>query len=45
MIRSAILAFVNHQFENRGVLNTEGGGELPHAFEALLAASSWNGGW
>ncbi len=45
MIRSAILAYVNHQFENRGVLNTEGGGELPHAFETLLAASSWNGGW
>lgn len=45
MIRSAILAYVNHQFENRGVLNTEGGGELPQAFETLLAASSWNGGW
>ena len=45
MVRSAILAYVNHQFENRGVLNTEGGGELPQAFETLLAASSWNGGW
>lgn len=45
MLRSAILAYVNHQFENRGVLNTEGGGELPQAFETLLAASSWNGGW
>lgn len=45
MIRSAILAFVTHQFENRGVLNTEGGGELPQAFETLLAAASWNGGW
>jgi hypothetical protein len=45
MIRSAILAYVTHQFENRGVLNTEGGGELPQAFETLLAASSWNGGW
>lgn len=44
-IRSALLAYVNHQFENRGVLNTEGGGELPQAFETLLAASSWNGGW
>ena len=45
MLRSAILAYVTHQFENRGVLNTEGGGELPQAFETLLAASSWNGGW
>ena len=45
MVRSAILAYVNHSFENRGVLNTEGGGELPQAFETLLAASSWNGGW
>lgn len=44
-VRSALLAYVNHQFENRGVLNTEGGGELPQAFETLLAASSWNGGW
>lgn len=44
-VRSAILAYVNHQFENRGVMNTEGGGELPQAFETLLAASSWNGGW
>lgn len=43
-VRSALLAYVNHQFENRGVLNTEGG-ELPQAFETLLAASSWNGGW
>ena len=45
MARSAILAYVNHQFENRGVMNTEGGGELPQAFETLLAACSWNGGW
>lgn len=45
MIRSAILAYVAHAFENRGILNTEGGGELPQAFETLLAASSWNGGW
>jgi hypothetical protein len=44
-VRSALLAYVNHQFENRGVLNTDGGGELPQAFETLLAASSWNGGW
>lgn len=44
-VRSALLAYVTHQFENRGVMNTEGGGELPQAFETLLAASSWNGGW
>lgn len=44
-IRSALLAYVAHAFENRGVMNTEGGGELPQAFETLLAASSWNGGW
>lgn len=45
MARSALLAFVTHQFENRGVMNAEGGGELPQGFETLLAASSWNGGW
>ena len=45
MIRSALLAYVDHAFENRGILNTQGGSELPQAFETLLAASSWNGGW
>lgn len=44
-IRSAILAYVNHQFENRGVLADGSAVELPQAFETLLAASSWNGGW
>ena len=44
-LKSALLAYVDHAFENRGVLNTDGGGELPQAFETLLAATSWNGGW
>lgn len=45
MIRSAILAYVDHQFNNRGVLASESSTELPQAFDTLLAASSWNGGW
>lgn len=45
MLKSALLAFVDHQFENRGVLATDATAELPQAFETLLAASSWNGGW
>lgn len=45
MLRSAILAYVDHQFNNRGVLASESSVELPQAFETLLAASSWNGGW
>lgn len=45
MLRSALLAYVDHQFNNRGVLATDTAVELPQAFETLLAASSWNGGW
>jgi uncharacterized phiE125 gp8 family phage protein len=45
MIRSAILAFVRHWFDYRGVIAEDGNAELPQAVEALLAASSWNGGW
>lgn len=45
MIRSAILLYVTHLFENRGVLAMDTAQELPQAFETLLAASSWNGGW
>lgn len=45
MIRSAILLYVTHLFENRGVLAADSTVELPQAFETLLAASSWNGGW
>lgn len=45
MLRSAILAYVDHAFNNRGILATDSAVELPQAFETLLAASSWNGGW
>ena len=45
MLRSAILAYIDHQFNNRGILATDSAVELPQAFETLLAASSWNGGW
>ncbi|MEY3203951.1 MAG: hypothetical protein RLZZ21_282 [Planctomycetota bacterium] len=45
MLKSAILAYANHAFENRGILATDTAAELPQAFETLLAASSWNGGW
>ncbi len=45
MLRSALLAFVDHAFNNRGIVATDSAIELPQAFETLLAASSWNGGW
>lgn len=45
MLKSALLAYANHAFENRGILATDTATELPQAFETLLAASSWNGGW
>lgn len=45
MLKSAILVYVVHQFDNRGVLAADSSTELPQAFETLLAASSWNGGW
>jgi uncharacterized phiE125 gp8 family phage protein len=45
MLKSAILAYVDHQFNNRGVLASDSATELPQAFDTLLAASSWNGGW
>lgn len=45
MLRSAVLCYVTHCFENRGVLAADSAIELPQAFETLLAASSWNGGW
>lgn len=45
MLRSAILLYVTHLFENRGVLAADSSVELPQAFETLLASSSWNGGW
>ena len=45
MLKSAILLYVAHAFENRGILAADSAVELPQAFETLLAASSWNGGW
>jgi uncharacterized phiE125 gp8 family phage protein len=45
MLKSAVLAYVTHAFENRGVLATDATAELPQAFDTLLAASSWNGGY
>lgn len=45
-LRSLILMFVTHAFDNRGIIaDGTAGGELPQAFEMLLAASSWNGAW
>lgn len=44
-LRSAILMYVTHAFENRGVMADGPTAELPQGFETLLAASSWNGGW
>lgn len=45
MLRAALLAYVDHAFNNRGILADGSAVELPQAFETLLAASSWNGGW
>jgi uncharacterized phiE125 gp8 family phage protein len=44
-IKAAILLYVVHLFENRGVLAANSSVELPQAFEALLASDSHNGGW
>jgi uncharacterized phiE125 gp8 family phage protein len=44
-LHSAILLYVTHMFENRGVLAQDSSVELPQAFETLLAAESHNGGW
>lgn len=44
-LRSALMMYVAHAFENRGVLADGSSVELPQGFETLLAASSWNGGW
>lgn len=45
LLKSAILLYVMHQFDNRGVLAADSAVELPQAFETLLAASSWDGGY
>jgi uncharacterized phiE125 gp8 family phage protein len=44
-LKSALLMYVLHAFENRGILADGPTAELPQGFETLLAASSWNGGW
>lgn len=44
-IKSALLMYVAHLFENRGILADGSSAELPQGFETLLAASSWNGGY
>lgn len=44
-IRSAILMYVSHAFENRGILAEGATAELPHGFETLLASASWNGSY
>ena len=44
-LKSAILLYVVHLFENRGVLAANSSVELPQAFEALLASESHTGGW
>lgn len=44
-LKSALLMYVTHAFENRGILADGPTAELPQAFETLLAASSWNGGY
>jgi uncharacterized phiE125 gp8 family phage protein len=44
-VKAAILLYVTHQFENRGVLAAASSAELPQAFETLLAAESHSGGW
>ncbi len=44
-LRSAVLMYVTHAFENRAVLADGPSAELPQGFETLLAASSWSGAW
>lgn len=44
-LRAALLMFVEHQFNHRGVMTESGFSELPQGFEMLLAASSVTGGY
>lgn len=44
-IRSALLMFVDHLFENRGIVAEGGSIELPQGFEMLLASASHSGGY
>ena len=44
-LKAALLLYVSHLFENRGVLAADSAVELPQAFETLLASESISGGW
>lgn len=44
-LRSAVLLYVDHLFENRGVIAEGGTVELPAGFEMLLASCSYSGGY
>lgn len=44
-LKAALLMFVAHAFENRGILAENSATELPLAFETLLASESISGGW
>lgn len=44
-LKAALLMFVEHQFNHRGVVTESGFQELPQGFEMLLAASSHSGGY
>jgi uncharacterized phiE125 gp8 family phage protein len=44
-LKAALLMYVEHQFNHRGVMTDSGFQELPQGFEMLLAASSYSGGY
>jgi len=44
-LKSAMLLYVTHLFENRGVLAADATAVLPKAFETLLASESHSGGY
>lgn len=44
-LKAALLMYVEHQFNHRGVMTESGFQELPQGFEMLLAASSYSGGY
>jgi hypothetical protein len=44
-LRSAILLLVGHLYANREATTADGIGELPMAFEMLLASESSTGAW
>ena len=44
-LKSAILLYVGHLYVNREAVTSESAGELPMAFETLLASESISGSW